>query len=310
MSQRRHVDDLFTGAFDDDLSPIDEARFQAHLRACPDCSAAYAEFTATVEALRELPKARMARVVHLPSTAPVAERSGRPRISLSWLNAGPLRRFPATALAGAVAVVLVVFALAHAVPSSTATSTAAGSAAAPNGDHGPAGPAVESACAQELAPESSAPAPADFAPAVVVTSPSQPGAHLDLAASALSVRAGQKVTVYAQLSEPLASVGAPGAQNAIAANRAVRPCVSVSVGNGALLALPQTDVPLAGPGAVSGAAGGSPVYDTTEAGSLLTFTVPAGLAPGTVLHVVATIPAGFEVATSAALTATLTITTR
>jgi hypothetical protein len=42
----------------------------------------------------------------------------------------------------------------------------------------------------------------------------------------------------------------------------------------------------------------------------VSFTVPAGLAPGTVIHVQAEIPAGFEFAGSSALTATLTITTR
>jgi hypothetical protein len=45
-------------------------------------------------------------------------------------------------------------------------------------------------------------------------------------------------------------------------------------------------------------------------GSLVSFTVPSGLAPGTVIRVVAVIPAGFEAAGSPALTATLSITTR
>jgi anti-sigma factor RsiW len=106
VTQRRHVDDLFTAALDDELSPIDDARFYTHIQSCNDCAAAYAEYTATVEALREMPKARMARVVHLPSTPPVAEESARRRISIGWLNPGGLlRRFPATALAGAAAVV-------------------------------------------------------------------------------------------------------------------------------------------------------------------------------------------------------------
>ena len=69
------------------------------------------EFTADIEALRELPKARMPHVVHLPSTPPVAERVSRPTIGFGWLNPGLLRRFPATAFAGAVAIVLVIVAL-------------------------------------------------------------------------------------------------------------------------------------------------------------------------------------------------------
>lgn len=310
MSVRRHVDDLFTGAYDDDLSALDEARFQSHLRSCSDCTAAYAEFTATVEALHELPKAHMARVVHLPSTAPVAEGSGRRRISLGWLNAGLLRRFPATALTGAVAVALIVFALAHTGGgSTTATSQAGGSlpvAAPAVGSSGAHGPAAESACAQAIAPVVGATPPAGFSHAVVAQSSSLPGEHLDLAASSLVVTPGKPVTVYAQLSVPLASAGAPGAQSTTAAIRAVRPCVSVSVGSGALLAIP----PVAAPGVVSPNADFAGVPSATGSGPLVTFTVPAGLAPGTVIHVQAVIPAGFEASGSPALTATLTITTR
>ena len=315
MSPRRHVDDLFTGAYDDDLSPIDEARFQAHLRSCPDCSAGYTEFTATVEALRELPKARMARVVHLPSTAPVAEESGRRRIRFGWLNPGLLRRFPATALAGAAAVVLIVFALAHTGGGTTSTAgIASGSAAAGSaGDHGPAVPAAESACTKQLAPVAGATPPADFSQAVVAKSLGRPGAQLSLAASSLSVTAGQPVTLYAQLSEPLSSAGAPGAQSTTPAIRAVRPCVSIAVGGGALSLLPTTANQGSGngvPGAATGDYAGNPGPVATGSGSLVSFTVPAGLAPGTVIHVQAEIPAGFEFAGSSALTATLTITTR
>jgi anti-sigma factor RsiW len=312
MSPRRHVDDLFTGAYDDDLSPIDEARFQAHLRACPDCSAAYQEFTATVDALRELPKAHMARVVHLPSTAPIAEKSRRPRISFGWLGAG-LRRFPVTAVAGGVAVVLIVLALTH--PGSPASSTASTSlvpAAGSAGDHGPAGTPVAaevSACSQELVPVVGAALPAGFSKPVEAKSLSQPGAHLDLAASTLSVTPGQQVTVYAQLSEPLASAGAPGATSAASAIRAVRPCVSVGVGGSALQPL-EPGSPIFGNSGSSGGTTGDNVPGATGAGSLVTFTVPAGLAPGTVLHVVATIPPGFDAPGSPALTATITLTTR
>jgi anti-sigma factor RsiW len=317
MSPRRHVDDLFTGAYDDDLSPIDEARFQAHLRACPDCSAGYTEFTATVEALRELPKARMARVVHLPSTAPVAEESGRRRIGFGWLNAGLLRRFPATALAGAAAVAIVVVALAHTGGgTSSTTSIASGSDAAGSGANRgpgipPAFPAAESACTQQLAPVSGATLPAGFSQAVVAHSLSQPGDHLDLAASSLSVAPGQQVRLYAQLSVPLTSAGAPGAHSTTGAIRAVRPCVSIALGSGAPSVLPTTaNQSLDGAsGAVTGDYAGNPV-SAPGSGSLVTFTVPSGLAPGTVIHVEAEIPAGFEFPGSRALTATIDLTTR
>jgi hypothetical protein len=315
MSPRRHVDALFTAAHDDDLSPIDEARFHAHIRTCKDCAAAFAEFTATVEALRELPKARMARVVHLPSTPPVAERSTRPRISLGWLNAGLLRRFPATAVAGAVAAGLIIFALVHnggGITSTKGTPSSFGSSAVGSGVQPvagpPAGSAQGSACTPAIASIVESSPPAGFSPARVATTASLPGARLVLATSSLSVKAGQSVVVYAQLSLPVASLGIPGTTGAPPARRTVRPCVSVAVagtgyklGTEAGTANPQlSEPPLASPASLHG---------TTDTAPLLAFTVPPGLAPGTELQVVASIPAGFEGPGTPALTATLTLTT-
>jgi Putative zinc-finger len=312
MSPRRHVDALFTAAHDDDLSPIDEARFHAHIRSCKDCSAAFAEFTATVEALRELPKARMARVVHLPSTPPVAERSARPRISLGWLNGGLLRRFPATAVAGAVAAGLIIFALVHngsGIPATTGTPSSFGSGSRAQPVAGAAGvPAQDSACTPAIASIAESSPPAGFSSARVATTASLPGARLVLATSSLSVKAGQSVVVYAQLSLPVASVGIAGTTGVPPATRTVRPCVSVAIagtglksGNQAGTANPGLFVPsLASPEALHGSSGTAP---------LLAFIVPDGLAPGTELDVVASIPAGFEGPGTPALTATLTLTT-
>jgi hypothetical protein len=309
MSPRRHVDALFTAAHDDDLSPIDEARFHAHIRSCKDCAAAFAEFTATVEALRELPKARMARVVHLPSTPPVAELSGRPRISLGWLNAGLLRRFPATAVAGAVAAGLIIFALVHNGSGIPSTGNSQYSAGGPQPVAGAAGaPAQDSACTPAIASIAESSPPAGFSSAFVATTKSLPGARLVLATSSLSVKAGQSVVVYAQLSLPVASVGIAGTTGVPPARRTVRPCVSVAVvgtdtklGNQVATANPGLLVPgLASPEALHGSSGTAP---------LLAFMVPEGLAPGTELQVVASIPAGFEGPGTPALTATLTLTT-
>jgi hypothetical protein len=310
MSPRRHVDALFTAAHDDDLSPIDEARFHAHIRSCKDCSAAFAEFTATVEALRELPKARMARVVHLPSTPPVAERSTRPWISLGWVNAGLLRRFPATAVAGAVAAGLIIFALAHNTPTTAPSNFAHGAA---SGSQLPvASPAAASAqdlaCTPAIASITESSPPAGFSVPRVATTASLPGARLVLATSSLSVKAGQSVVVYGQISLPVASLGIPGTTGVPPARRSVRPCVSVAVvGSG--LKLSTEFGPADAPAPVAGAA--SPVAQPGLAGapSLLAFTVPPGLAPGTQLNVVASIPAGFEGPGTPALTATLTLTT-
>jgi hypothetical protein len=316
MSTRRHVDDLFTGALDGDLSPIDEARFHAHLQSCSDCSAAFTEFTATVEALHELPKARMARVVHLPSTPPVAEESPRGRLSLGWLNPGMLlRRFPATAVAGAVAVVLVIIALTHG--SGAPTTNGADQAGGANSATAPA-PALDAACGQPTAITESSP-PAQFAAPQVATNVSLPGVRLVLAASSLSVESGQNVSVFAQASYPVTTAQLPGATAVPAASRAVRPCVSVAVGSSggiyggsgyrASSGPTSETVPVAIPSTDHGGPVGQPAPVALPSESLVTFTVPAGLAPGTVLRVVASLPAGFDGPGSPALTATLTLTT-
>jgi Putative zinc-finger len=313
MTQRRHVDALFTAAHDDDLSPIDEARFHAHIRSCKDCAAAFAEFVATVEALHELPKARMARVVHLPSTPPVAERSGRPGISLGWLNAGLLRRFPATAIAGAAAAVLIIVALVHnggAMPT-TSTHSTSGSAFQPVLAPA-AGSAQDAACAPPIATINGSAPPVEFSQARVATAASLPGVRLVLATPSLSVKAGQSVVVYAQLSLPVASLGIVG-NGVPAATRTVRPCVSVTVGGtgqalgaGSSGGAGTAHLPTAAPGADSPAA----LYQPPSTAPLLTFVVPPGLARGTELHVVASIPAGFEGLGSPALTTTLTLISR
>jgi hypothetical protein len=313
MSPRRHVDALFTAAHDDDLSPIDEARFHAHIRSCKDCAAAFAEFVATVEALHELPNARMARVVHLPSTPPVAERSARPRISLGWLNAGLLRRFPATAIAGAAAAVLIIVALVRGGgPMPTASIHSSSGYGAQPVANAPGGSVQDSACAPPLATINGSAPPVEFSQARVATAASLPGARLVLATPSLSVKAGQSVVVYAQLSFPVASLGVAGTTGVPTATRTVRPCVSVVVGGtgqavgaasgaGAGNAYP----PVAAPGAASPAA----LHQPPSTAPLLAFIVPAGLAPGTELHVVASIPAGFDGLGSPALTATLTLVT-
>jgi Putative zinc-finger len=306
MTPRRHVDDLFTAAHDDDLSPIDDARFHAHMRSCKDCSAAFAEFTATVEALHELPKARMARVVHLPSTPPVAESAPRHRVSLGWLNAGLLRRFPATAIAGAAAAVLIIVALVHGGVATT-TSTPSSSAGSPVVAV-PGVNAQDSACTLPITTITGSPPPANFSQARVATASNLPGARLVLAASSLSVKPGQSVTVYAQLSLPVASLGVPGTTSVPPATRTVRPCVSVRVGDTGQI-IGAASGAGAGTAHAPGVASPEPLYQSPGSAPLLAFTVPPGLAPGTELHVVASIPAGFDGLASPALIATLTLTT-
>ena len=48
----RRLDNLFSAAYEDEMTPIEEARFHTHMKSCAPCAAAYAEFKATVEELR------------------------------------------------------------------------------------------------------------------------------------------------------------------------------------------------------------------------------------------------------------------
>jgi anti-sigma factor RsiW len=309
VSPRRHLDDLFSSAYEDELSPIEEARFQSHIQTCAPCAAAYAEFRQTIESLHELPRARMPHIVHLPSTPPVAERSSRPRIGLSRLNLGVFRRFPATAIAGAVAVVLVIAALAH--TNGTPQNTASGSARATIPNAAPAAPASESACAHSI---NGAALPSSFTQQNFATDSAQPAFRLVLAAPTLVVHPGMPAVVYAELTEPVASISNPGTSANPPSSRAVLPCVSVGVGSTSerLAVLPASgqalDIPQASPAAGSGV--GAPVVEVGGgAGPLLTFQVPPGLAANTELHVIATIPAGYAGPGSPPLRAELTLTT-
>ncbi len=139
-----------------------------------------------------------------------------------------------------------------------------------------------------------------------MTDAARPALHLVLATPSLVVTPGQTVRVYAQLTVPEPGLSAPGATPAPAPAISFRPCVSVTVGNAqgigstAAGGKQDTGIPDAEP------VPGSPA---TSQQSLVQFTVPAGLAPGTILHVVATVPPGYTVVGSPPLTATLTLTT-
>jgi len=307
MTPRRHLDDLFTSAYEDELSPIDEARFHVHMQSCEPCATAYAEFRTTIEALHELPKARMPHVVHLPSTAPVAERSPEHRLGRSRLNLGLLRRFPATALAGGVAIVLLIVALVHGVGGgSVATSSLANPASSLPGA------AAAAACTHPYVNIAGAAPPASYTQEDLATDPAQPALHLVLAAPTLQVSAGQQAFVYAQFSAPVPEIAIPGAPARSPAARAVLPCVSVQVGTTTNMpAIAAAAGSVQSPVAAPGTNGGAPGFELGgSAGPLLYFQVPPGLAPGTEIHVVATIPANFTAPGSPPLTAELTLTTR
>lgn len=307
MTPRRHLDDLFSAAYEDELSPIDEARFQAHIQSCAPCSAAYSEFRASIEALRELPRARMPHAVHLPSTPPIAERSSRPRIRLSWFNLGLVRRFPATAIAGAAAVVILIAALAHGTGGTPTVTVGSGKVPTAPGAAGPTN--AETACTQIIDIAGASP-PAGFTHEDLATDAAQPALRLVLAAPTLVVTSGAPALVYAQLSVPVTSLSIPGSRVTAPPARAELPCVAIGVGDH-LSAIPARNA-----GGVPDALGSSmgtaaPTYQRGGgAGPLLAFDVPAGLAPGTEIHITANVPAGYLGLGSPPLTAELTLTTR
>ena len=311
MSPRRHLDDLFSAAYEDELAPIEEARFQAHMQSCAPCAEAYAELRSSIETLRELSRARMPHVVHLPSTATVAERPVRPRSGLSWFNLGLVRRFPATAIAAVAAVVLVIAALAHGTGAPSPIAAGANSDA-----HAPAvgvaTPVAELSCVHSIVDIKGATPPSDFGQEARSTDPAQPALHLVLAAPTLVVTPGRSAVVYAQLSVPVATISNPGTPVTSVPPRAVLPCVSIAVGSTSQLLTVVPDgltfqIPEAqGAGSRSGLSVPEP---GGVAGPIFSFQVPAGLARGTEIHVMATIPAGYTSLASPPLIAELTLTT-
>lgn len=107
----RHVDRLFSAAYDGELGSEARARFDRHLAECPACAAAFAELTTAVDVLREQGPARMPRPIRLPEGSPAAQHRlaglfARPR----WghgLTAG-LAAAGMVAVAGGIAALVLV----------------------------------------------------------------------------------------------------------------------------------------------------------------------------------------------------------
>lgn len=107
----RHVDDLFSAAYDDALTERQRRFFTEHLQECSQCRSAYEQFHLSVDTVRALPPARMPIPVHLPSTAPVAEQRPLARLRLPWTPR--FRPGMATGVAALAAAVLVAVAVTH-----------------------------------------------------------------------------------------------------------------------------------------------------------------------------------------------------
>ena len=291
---RDHVRDLFSAAYDDMLNAHDAARFQVHVEQCDACAAEYDAFRQSVDAVRAMPAARMPRPVHVPSTPPIAEVS---TIGARWrrLRVPRLRLLPgaATGIAAVAAVALLILATRGGGGTSDRTSLSAGSAAVP--------PNAQStvACPTALTGTVSAP-PADYQHRTSASDRGRPGQELVLATQTGTAPAGSQVVVFAQLTVPRPSLGAPGA-NAPVTKVGELPCLTV---NGASAGLGPA---FSAPTGAAGAQPGSATYSGTPS-PLETFTVPAGTPSGTQLHIVATVPPNYPQVGDPPLTADLVIT--
>ncbi len=293
---RGHVTHLFSAAYDGELDAARSELLAAHLERCEDCAARYETFRDSIDALRALPAARMPRPVHVPSTAPVAERAG-PLARLRGVRWPRILPGGATAIAAvAAAVILVLVSRQNPSGPQTASNAALPRAAA--------GAAAACASARPAAPVA---VPASFANQARASEPGRPGEVLLLATQATQATPGQRVPVYALLTAPRAALSGPGGA-AGSLTSAAAPCLSVA-------AVDPTGghrssaVPFSSGGAVAGPqALGSGGSADQSSPAFSEFTVPTSAAPGTVLHVTATVPAGYPLGGTPPLTVELVIT--
>jgi len=297
----RHLDDLFSAAFEGELTDQERHLFDTHIAQCADCRSAFERFQLSVDAVRALPAARMPIPVHLPSTPPVAEQ----RPFARWRRPGFLRFHPglATGLGAAAAAVIVAVALTH---QGTTVSTSGAPANRGGGASAPEAAGTNSNCPL-AATAGSTTAPAGFSNVQTITDPQRPGQRLLIATSSDRVSPGSQVPIYSVLTVPRPAAAAPGATGVSAASVAVVPCITVT-GNGQLTrpaggaaAAPAFATPLTIQGTPYAA-------DKATGPPLLYFTVPPGTAPGTVLHVTAQVPADYPQPGDPPFSVDLTIT--
>ena len=300
----KHVHDLFSAAYDGTLGGAQAERFRAHVDTCPECAQAYDVFRTSVDAVRALPAARMPLPVHLPSDAPVPEQT----------LAARLRRLPrfrfvpgaATGVAAVAAAAIVVLALNHQGGGNVATNRGIG----PNANSVAGG---APACPQPVPASANPASPTAYQHRVSASDRGRPGQELVLATQTGSAAPGTQVLVYARLSVPQPSAGAPGAAAARSAapvnTTAVVPCLRVS-GAGPLAFAPAHSVKTDGNAAAPVVPNGLSQAPGIPAGSeaIQAFTIPAGTAPGTVLYITATIPANYPLAGDPTLSVDLAIT--
>ncbi|HXA28863.1 MAG TPA: zf-HC2 domain-containing protein [Candidatus Angelobacter sp.] len=254
----RHVTELLSAAYDDALTPSERRRYDAHLATCNDCAAEAERFKQTIDAVHELPAARMPQRVVLPSTPPQPERRRGARMP-EWLTRLPRpRATPAwsaggLALTGILIVVLVVRGGAGGSSSNGTSALSDGTVGAAPGLAQTRGGAAQRAttgigtCPLPLAvlPQlSSAPAaPPGFDNRATTGDQHRPGQQLLLATASTHVAPGAQVLIYAALTTSTSG-----------RHSAVIPCVTLHQ-QGAVALAPVGG----GSGSTSyGAAGGGP----------------------------------------------------
>ena len=314
----KHLDALFSAAYDDELDALDRRRFDAHLEFCDRCAQGWDDYRAALDAVRALPAVAMPATVRLPVGPPQVE-AGRAAL-LGRLRHALLHPQPVWAAAGLAAVSLAAVILAVHHPGGGTGSQATGSVAlgvAPNSHAGTAPvPAVPGA--RNSAPEAFSaviPCPVvQVAPGAGGTSggfsyatrSSVPGGReLVLATPTDTYPPGASVPIYARLT---GGGSTPGGNDVVpcvtlqtfgggAGAPAAAPAPQAAAGSQAQADSPAGAAPPSTPIAVAtaqpqnGAAvqGGS--AKTATAAGQLRVTIPTGIAHGTRLRLVALIPA-------------------
>jgi len=328
----RHVTDLHSAAYDGALTSDERRRYDTHLAGCPDCRTAAAELRQAVDALRALPAAQMPHRVVLPATPPQPERRRlripwpqripRPQLTPAW---------GAAVLTVAGLAIAIVAVRGHAGGGSVETNSAVRAPSGLDiGGGGAARSVVPTAgigtCPLPIAlvpqPSGASAEPQGFANSTRVTNPQRPGQQLTLATTASRVAPGDRVLVFAALTSnagsatavvpcvtlhdqgatalaPASSAAANSAAGGTAATPPAGPAgTSVPAAGAAVVPAPDTllngaQVQAFAPYALlPSLAVASPTAGALAGLPLQVLQIPANLAPGTVLQVVALVPSG------------------
>ncbi len=264
---------------------------------CPECKAAAAEFRQAIDVVHALPSAQMPVRVVLPSTPPQVARRRLVLPALPRLRVTPAWGATAMALAGVVAVVIVVRGHVGGVPGASTSSVAGNAVGAGPGAR--AAQATVGTCPMPLAVTSAAPgaassAPAGFANRVTISIPERQGQQLVLATTTNHVSPGSQVLVFAAPAPAAApaqpasggSIGSTSGGHAAAGSQQYSGPV-----NGSSITQQQADAfaPYQLPSSLAFA---EPTSAAVGNLTLQVVQIPASITPGTQLQLIALVPAG------------------